>query len=127
MAEKQRSSGWGGYAAVAALALFVGRWTAPSADTSGAARSVSFTSSPAEYGQAEHTRPGVEPTASTSPDGEVSQSDQIDSGVDESDEPERVYYARCADARAAGAAPIHVGEPGYGSHLDRDGDGVACE
>ncbi|MFF8508957.1 excalibur calcium-binding domain-containing protein [Streptomyces sp. NPDC015492] len=23
--------------------------------------------------------------------------------------------------------PIHAGEPGYGSHLDRDGDGVACE
>ncbi|MCX4774188.1 excalibur calcium-binding domain-containing protein [Streptomyces sp. NBC_01260] len=23
--------------------------------------------------------------------------------------------------------PIHAGEPGYGRHLDRDGDGVACE
>lgn len=45
------------------------------------------------------------------------------------DEPEErsIYYARCADARADGAAPIHVGEPGYASHLDRDGDGVACE
>jgi hypothetical protein len=28
---------------------------------------------------------------------------------------------------AAGAAPIHRGEPGYSSKLDRDGDGVACE
>jgi hypothetical protein len=46
--------------------------------------------------------------------------------VEEASEPE-VYYSRCADARAAGAAPIHVGEPGYASHLDRDGDGVACE
>jgi hypothetical protein len=38
-----------------------------------------------------------------------------------------VYYANCSEARAAGAAPLHVGEPGYDSHLDRDGDGVACE
>ncbi|MDX3329407.1 excalibur calcium-binding domain-containing protein [Streptomyces sp. ME02-6979-3A] len=22
---------------------------------------------------------------------------------------------------------MHRGDPGYGSHLDRDGDGVACE
>jgi hypothetical protein len=45
------------------------------------------------------------------------------------EEPEAraVYYARCADARADGAAPIHAGEPGYARHLDRDGDGVACE
>ncbi len=38
-----------------------------------------------------------------------------------------VYYKNCAAARAAGAAPIHAGEPGYARHLDRDGDGVACE
>ncbi|MFI8764304.1 excalibur calcium-binding domain-containing protein [Streptomyces sp. R-07] len=38
-----------------------------------------------------------------------------------------VYYADCSAVRAAGAAPIHRGEPGYDSHLDRDGDGVACE
>ncbi|MFD6279228.1 excalibur calcium-binding domain-containing protein [Streptomyces sp. NPDC060209] len=36
-------------------------------------------------------------------------------------------YANCTAVRAAGAAPIHRGDPGYGSHLDRDGDGVACE
>lgn len=38
-----------------------------------------------------------------------------------------VYYPNCAAARAAGAAPIRAGEPGYGRHLDRDGDGKACE
>ncbi|MGW0557552.1 excalibur calcium-binding domain-containing protein [Streptomyces sp. NPDC002926] len=37
------------------------------------------------------------------------------------------YYANCAAARAAGAAPVHAGDPGYGRHLDRDGDGVGCE
>jgi general secretion pathway protein G len=38
-----------------------------------------------------------------------------------------VYYANCTAARAAGAAPIRRGEPGYRAALDRDGDGVACE
>ena len=36
-------------------------------------------------------------------------------------------YANCAAARAAGAAPLYAGQPGYSSRLDRDGDGVACE
>ena len=38
-----------------------------------------------------------------------------------------VYYANCAAARAAGAAPVRRGDPGYGSHLDRDNDGIGCE
>lgn len=38
-----------------------------------------------------------------------------------------VYYANCAAARAAGAAPVRIGDPGYARHLDRDGDGVGCE
>ena len=38
-----------------------------------------------------------------------------------------VYYANCTAARAAGAAPLYAGTPGYRSQLDRDGDGVACE
>lgn len=38
-----------------------------------------------------------------------------------------VYYPNCAAARAAGAAPVYRGQPGYGKHLDRDGDGKGCE
>lgn len=38
-----------------------------------------------------------------------------------------VYYENCTAVRAAGADPIHRGEPGYSSKLDRDGDGIACE
>ncbi|RYQ12045.1 calcium-binding protein [Bifidobacterium pseudolongum subsp. globosum] len=38
-----------------------------------------------------------------------------------------VYYKNCAAVRAAGKAPLHQGEPGYSSKLDRDGDGIACE
>lgn len=37
------------------------------------------------------------------------------------------YYANCSAARAAGAAPVRRGDPGYSSRLDRDGDGVGCE
>ena len=36
-------------------------------------------------------------------------------------------YRNCTEARAAGAAPVRRGDPGYGSHLDRDNDGVGCE
>ncbi|MFJ6512751.1 excalibur calcium-binding domain-containing protein [Streptomyces sp. NPDC091406] len=37
------------------------------------------------------------------------------------------YYKNCDAVRAAGASPIRSGQPGYGPHLDRDGDGVGCE
>lgn len=36
-------------------------------------------------------------------------------------------YPNCSAARAAGAAPVYAGQPGYGPHLDRDSDGVGCE
>jgi len=38
-----------------------------------------------------------------------------------------VPFASCDAARAAGAAPVHRGEPGYSRRLDRDGDGTGCE
>ena len=38
----------------------------------------------------------------------------------------RREFANCSQ-RAAGAAPVRAGDPGYGRHLDRDGDGVGCE
>ncbi|MCL1635713.1 excalibur calcium-binding domain-containing protein [Luteimonas sp. SX5] len=36
-------------------------------------------------------------------------------------------YRNCTEARAAGAAPVRRGDPGYGPHLDRDNDGKGCE
>lgn len=36
-------------------------------------------------------------------------------------------FRSCAQARAAGVAPLRRGEPGYNPALDGDGDGVACE
>jgi hypothetical protein len=41
--------------------------------------------------------------------------------------PNDVYFQNCTAARESGAAPVHVGDPGYGGHLDRDGDGDGCE
>lgn len=41
--------------------------------------------------------------------------------------PREKIYPNCDAARAAGAAPVYRGDPGYGSHLDHDGDGVGCE
>lgn len=41
--------------------------------------------------------------------------------------PVSTYYKNCSAARAAGAAPVYAGSPGYGKHLDRDGDGIGCE
>ena len=41
--------------------------------------------------------------------------------------PASVYYPNCTAARAAGAAPIYSGTPGYGKHLDRDLDGIGCD
>ncbi|MHA7181596.1 GmrSD restriction endonuclease domain-containing protein [Arthrobacter sp. MDB2-24] len=36
-------------------------------------------------------------------------------------------YANCSDVRAAGAAPIAAGSPGFQSKFDRDGDGIGCD
>ncbi|WP_235590597.1 excalibur calcium-binding domain-containing protein [Leucobacter sp. G161] len=42
-------------------------------------------------------------------------------------QPAAAYFDNCTAARNAGAAPVYAGDPGYGRHLDRDGDGVGCE
>ena len=49
------------------------------------------------------------------------------SSQEQSDGSSGTFYKNCAEARAAGAAPIYRGEPGYREKLDRDNDGIACE
>ncbi|PRY46234.1 thermonuclease family protein [Umezawaea tangerina] len=46
-----------------------------------------------------------------------------DSLESQSDSP----YENCAEAKAAGAAPLYAGRAGYDRSLDPDGDGIACE
>ncbi|WP_324806603.1 excalibur calcium-binding domain-containing protein [Sphingomonas sp. LY29] len=49
-------------------------------------------------------------------------------GVGRGDAPQaEAYYQNCAAARAAGVAPLYIGEPGYRTKMDNDLDGVACE
>lgn len=41
--------------------------------------------------------------------------------------PGNVSYANCSAVRAAGAAPIRAGDPGFEPKFDRDADGIGCE
>ena len=83
---------------------------------------------------------GCDDTASTSSDAPSSTApaeSQQDSGSDGSadseeeatpePEPQKESYANCKAAKAAGAAPLYRGDPGYSEDLDRDEDGIACE
>lgn len=38
-----------------------------------------------------------------------------------------VYYEGCDEVRMLGKVPLYRGQPGYGAHMDGDGDGIACE
>ncbi|PDZ04504.1 hypothetical protein COE20_21895 [Bacillus cereus] len=40
---------------------------------------------------------------------------------------QKVHFANCTDANNAGYYDITPDSPAYASHLDRDGDGIACE
>lgn len=69
-----------------------------------------------------------EPSPSPEPSPEPSTEDDEAGGGDGGDDGGGdVYYENCAEVRAAGAAPLHRGEPGYRPGLDRDGDGIACD
>lgn len=59
-------------------------------------------------------------------DGSEPTTDQADIN-DQTTSTDNVYYENCTAVRDAGANPIHSGDPGYSSKLDRDGDGIACE
>ncbi|WP_081855876.1 excalibur calcium-binding domain-containing protein [Sphingomonas sp. UNC305MFCol5.2] len=36
-------------------------------------------------------------------------------------------YGNCAEARRVGAGPPHRRKPAYGTRMEGDGDGIACE
>lgn len=80
-------------------------------------------------------KPTAEPAPKPSADKPVTRAPAVRPTQDEEaftdnssgDNNKSAYYANCSAVRAAGAAPIRRGDAGYGRHLDRDGDGVACE
>ncbi len=72
--------------------------------------------------------PLEEDTSSSTSGSDAGDSSSDDSGDSSSEgDSGSVYYENCAAARAAGAAPVRQGDPGYSSRLDRDGDGVGCD
>ena len=73
-----------------------------------------------------------EPTSEPEPEPTPEEETQAGGGVAApapAPEPKQeiTYYDNCTAARAAGAAPLYRGEPGYRPGLDRDKDGIACE
>ncbi|SMY02482.1 Excalibur calcium-binding domain-containing protein [Brevibacterium linens ATCC 9172] len=76
----------------------------------------------------EETRPAKQsPSGSSSTGSGSSASGASGSSSSGSSSNSSTYFENCTAAREAGAAPVRRGDPGYGSHLDRDGDGIGCE
>ncbi|WP_407836760.1 excalibur calcium-binding domain-containing protein [Streptomyces sp. DSM 116496] len=84
---------------------------------------------PAAAGASLHPPKGSSPARPPVPSAEPGhpKPKQPKSGPTPAPGPKDVSYRNCAEARAAGAAPIRRGQPGYSRHLDRDDDGVACD
>ena len=58
---------------------------------------------------------------------EEQEDEERNAGYGNGRNPGTVFYWNCDAVRAAGAAPLSSSQPGYLSHLDRNGNGVACE
>lgn len=72
--------------------------------------------------------PGYGPHLDSDNDGIACESSAVRVPVEQPAQPAQTGpYVNCAAARAAGAAPVYRGQPGYGAHLDRDSDGIGCE
>lgn len=82
---------------------------------------------PAAAAGAAKTTVPVAPAAEQAPAPEKTHPDPVSVPAPEGGGAADVTYPNCAAVRAAGAAPIRAGDPGYAPRLDRDGDGVGCE
>ena len=96
--------------------------------------SASATAAAEEAGEEQDQQQETQDQSESDSESNQSESDQTEQDQSESDQTQEqsggssgTYYANCKEARAAGAAPIYQGEPGYRAELDRDHDGIACE
>ena len=99
-------------------------------DSADAAASASASASAAAAAEAEPPEPAVqkeEPAPVEEPAQEPAQAPRQSGQNPDSEGAAGAYYANCTEAKAAGAAPLYRGEPGYREKLDRDKDGIACE
>ncbi|MFD5618641.1 excalibur calcium-binding domain-containing protein [Streptomyces yangpuensis] len=85
------------------------------------------TGCPAAPGTQLHPRPAVPTSAPTTAPATARTTAPASDGDGTGGGGGSVSYRNCDAVRAAGAAPIRRGDPGYGRHLDRDGDGIGCE
>ncbi len=89
-------------------------------DTSSTATSVTPASTSTVTSTVTSTDTGT-PTSNPATSGTVSSGSGTTSTAD------GTFYADCTAVWAALGRPLLAGEPGYARHLDRDGDGTACE
>ena len=96
--------------------------------------SASATAAAEEAGEEQDQQQETQDQSESDSESNQSESDQTEQDQSESDQTQEqsggssgTYYASCKEARAAGAAPLYLGESGYRAELDRDHDGVACE
>ena len=127
------------------LALVLGVGLAGCDDTASTSSDAPSSTAPAESQQdsgsdgsadseeAPAEEPAAEPTDDSSGwsgwfgDGDSGSGEGSEEEATPEPEPQKEFYANCKEAKAAGAAPLYKGDPGYRSDLDRDGDGIACE
>ena len=127
------------------LALVLGVGLAGCDDTASTSSDAPSSTAPAESQQdsgsdgsadseeAPAEEPAAEPTDDSSGrsgwfgGGDSGSGESSEEGATPEPEPQKESYANCKAAKAAGAAPLYRGDPGYSEDLDRDGDGIACE
>lgn len=63
----------------------------------------------------------------TEPDAHRSEDSDLFAEDHEPESSRTGLYRNCREARAAGDAPLYLGDPGYSEYMDGDGDGIACE
>lgn len=103
---------------------------AASASASASAAAAAEASASAAAAEAEPPEPAVqkeEPAPVEEPAQEPAQAPRQSGQNPDSEGAAGAYYANCTEAKAAGAAPLYRGDPGYRAKLDGDHDGVACE
>ncbi len=104
-----------------AIAVGAGYVLSNIGDNDGSRGAAAYAEAPAEYGAASTANASIQPLF------EAPEAYDAPAGAPEIEYAEPTYFANCSAARAAGAAPVRVGDPGYASHLDRDNDGIGCE
>ena len=127
------------------LALVLGVGLAGCDDTASTSSDAPSSTAPAESQQdsgsdgsadseeAPAEEPAAEPTDDSSGwsgwfgDGDSGSGEGSEEEATPEPEPQKESYANCKAAKAAGAAPLYRGDPGYSEDLDRDEDGIACE